>query len=140
MFVMSRDPALTCAAADHRMEPPPSAAKTDGQPPKEPSPAVQTLATKAVVAYSGFLTAVVAATAAAPAADDSVGASVGKFEAAMTELREGVASKRRKVAAAPAQEPEAAASGRSAAAKQQQKEQLARALGALSSIADELAK
>jgi hypothetical protein len=138
MFV--DDPALTCAAADHRMEPPPSAAKKDGQPPKEPSPAVQTLATKAVVAYSGFLTAVVAATAAAPAADDSVGASVGKFEAAMTELREGVASKRRKVAAAPAQEPEAAASGRSAAAKQQQKEQLARALGALSSIADELAK
>ena len=124
------------------MEPPPSAAKKDGQPPKEPSPAVQTLATKAVVAYSGFLTAVVAATAAAPAADDSkgVGASGGKFEAAMTELREGVASKRRKVAAAPAQEPEAAASGRSAAAKQQQTEQLARALGALSSIADELAK
>ena len=141
------------------MEPPTA---TSATPPQQPSPAakesadVKMLTTKAVIAYTEFLTAVVAAATPAPDAKkksaEAIGGGVAKFEAAMEELREGVRSKRRKIDSGThkATEPAgaavaAAATGGAAQATageqlaQKQKE-LDRALAAISAIVEKLDK
>ena len=143
------------------MEP---ATATNGAPPHQPSPGakksadVKMLTTKAVVAYTEFLTAVVAAVTPTPDAKrspaEAIGGGVAKFEAAMNDLREGVRSKRRKIdsgshkatePAGAAVAPAAAAAGvarttaRGEQLPQKQKE-LDQALATISAIVEKLDK
>eukprot|EP01043_Picozoa_sp_COSAG02_P077902 COSAG02_NODE_17284_length_1015_cov_1.317686_2_plen_145_part_00 len=118
---------------------------------------VKTLTTKAVVAYTEFLTSVAAAASPAPDAKrkpaEAIGDGVAKFEAAINDLREGVRSKRRKVDPVPpeaASKPAAAASaaagtrtGQTIAEKNEairQQKDLHQALAAITTIVEKLRK
>ena len=125
--------------------------------PAKQSDDVKTLTTKAVVAYTEFLTSVAAAASPTPDAKrkpaEAIGVGVAKFEAAINDLREGVRSKRRKVdpvsreaAPKPASAGSAAAgtkTGQTTAEKKEvppQQKDLQQVLAAISTIVEKLRK
>ena len=113
---------------------------------------VKTLATKAVVAYTEFLTSVAAAATPTPDAKtkpaDAIGGGAAKFQKALTELREEVAAKRRKIEPVQNKAPGPASSTASSAATasgadrtasvKKQQEGLSQSLAAISAIVEKL--
>ena len=141
------------------MAPPVASQQQPGQQEQAPPPTerqsvdVKMLATKAVIAYSEFLTSVIAT--ATPTSDaknkskESVGNGVAKFEAAMNDLREGVKSKRRKVdplshqavqsgAAAAAQVTRGSESDQIISREKPPAKELSEALAAISAVVEKL--